>query len=177
MMDRRGMRGLSSWWKPKMWHVLAEQSSIRKSHAMPQRKECLWAGGIRFWDWGQQEVHWRRWSNASVCGQPNVDRPGQGKGVLKNSQIFADILYGWPPIIPSFTKCFEIIMAATLGKKLGPPMPKRSNDSYLRKAKSRRQHALFLWPIKLMLWISNLFLYLIEITRFQKHADGLLTDM
>ena len=33
----------------------------------------------------------------SKCGQPNVDRPGQGEGGgPKNSQIFADILYGWP---------------------------------------------------------------------------------
>ena len=28
--------------------------------------------------------------------QPNVDRPGQDEGGLKNSQICADILYGWP---------------------------------------------------------------------------------
>ena len=35
-------------------------------------------------------------------------------------------------IIPSFTKRFEIMMAATLGKTLGTPMPKRSNDSYLQ---------------------------------------------
>ena len=27
-------------------------------------------------------------------GQPNVDRPGQGEGGRKNSQICADILYG-----------------------------------------------------------------------------------
>ena len=29
-------------------------------------------------------------------GQPNVDRPGQGDGGPKYSQICADILYGWP---------------------------------------------------------------------------------
>ena len=46
-----------------------------------------------------------------------------------------------------------------------------------RKTKSCRQHALFLGPVKLMLWISNLFLHLTEIARFQKHPDGLLTDM
>ena len=34
--------------------------------------------------------------------------------------------------MPRFTKCFEIMMAATLGKNLGPPMPKQSNDSYLQ---------------------------------------------
>ena len=34
--------------------------------------------------------------------------------------------------IPSFTKRFEIMVAETLGKNLGPPMPKRSNDSYLQ---------------------------------------------
>ena len=31
--------------------------------------------------------------------------------------------------------------------------------------------------VKLMLWISNLSPHLIEITCFQKHIDGLLTDM
>ena len=36
-----------------------------------------------------------------------------------------------------------------------------------RKTKSSRQHALFLWPVKLMLWISNLFFHLIEITHFK----------
>ena len=34
--------------------------------------------------------------------------------------------------IPNFTKRFEIMVAATLGKILDPPMPKRSNDSYLQ---------------------------------------------
>ena len=34
--------------------------------------------------------------------------------------------------IPNFTKRFEIMVAATLGKNLGPPMPKRSNDSNLQ---------------------------------------------
>ena len=33
--------------------------------------------------------------------------------------------------IPNFIKCFEIMVAATLGKNLGPSMPKRGNDSYL----------------------------------------------
>ena len=51
----------------KMWHVLAQQTSIRKAYAMPQqKKECLLAGRIRFWDWRQWEVHWWGWSNASV---------------------------------------------------------------------------------------------------------------
>ena len=42
------------------------------------------------------------------------------------------------------------------------------------KTKSRRQQALFLWPVQLMLWISNLFLHLIKLIYFQKH-DDLLT--
>ena len=46
-----------------------------------------------------------------------------------------------------------------------------------RKIKSRRQHALFLWFVKLMFWISSLFHHLIKITCFQKHIDSLLTDM
>ena len=74
-------------------------------------------------------------------------------------------------------KHFEIMVAATLGKNLGPPIPKQSNDSISRKTKTCWQHALFLWPFKLMLWISNLFLQLNEITHFQKHINGLLTDM
>ena len=52
-------------------------------------------------------------------------------------------------------KCFEIMVAAILGKNLGPPMSKRSNDSISRKTKSCRQHASFLRPAKLMLWRSN----------------------
>ena len=32
----------------------------------------------------------------------------------------------------NFTKRFEIIVTATFGKNLGPPMPKRSNESYLQ---------------------------------------------
>ena len=36
-------------------------------------------------------------------------------------------------IIPSFTIHFEVMVAATLWKGLRPPMPKRSNDSYLQK--------------------------------------------
>ena len=31
--------------------------------------------------------------------------------------------------MPRFTKCFEIMVAATLEKNLGSPMPKRSDDS------------------------------------------------
>ena len=34
--------------------------------------------------------------------------------------------------IPNFTKRFKIMVAATLGKNLGPPIPKRSNDSYFQ---------------------------------------------
>ena len=35
-------------------------------------------------------------------------------------------------IIPSFTKRFEIMVAAALGKNLRPRMSKQSNDSYLQ---------------------------------------------
>ena len=50
-----------------------------------------------------------------------------------------------------------------------------------KETKSRRQHAPFLWPVKLMLFIHNmfirnLFLHLTEIICFQTHIDGLLTD-
>ena len=63
------------------------------------------------------------------------------------------------------------MVAATFGKFVEPSMPKRSNDSISRKTKVRRQQALFLWPVELMLWISNLFLQLIKLTCFQKHDD------
>ena len=86
--------------------------------------------------------------------------------------------------MPRFTKCFEIMVAATLRKKPGISnakkeqrdlqCQKRAMTYVSRKTKSRRQHALFLWPVKLMLWISNLFLHLVEITCFQKHTDGYL---
>ena len=46
-----------------------------------------------------------------------------------------------------------------------------------RKTKSRRKHVLFLWTVKFMLSICNMFHNLSEITRFWKHIDGLLTDM
>ena len=45
------------------------------------------------------------WNNTSLvsartgvggCSQPNMDRPGEGRGRFKNSQICTDILYGWP---------------------------------------------------------------------------------
>ena len=35
-------------------------------------------------------------SRGGEGGQPNVYKPGQGKGGPKNSQTCADILYGWP---------------------------------------------------------------------------------
>ena len=34
--------------------------------------------------------------------------------------------------MPRFPKCFEIMLATTLAKNLGPPMPKRSDDSCLQ---------------------------------------------
>ena len=34
-------------------------------------------------------------------------------------------------------------------------MSKQNDDSCLRKTKNRSQHALFLRPVKLLLWISN----------------------
>ena len=56
-------------------------------------------------------------------------------------------------------------------------MTKQNGDSCLQeKLKGRRQNALYLWPDKLMLWISNLFLHLVEITRFLNYIDDLLTD-
>ena len=57
--------------------------------------------------------------------------------------------------IPSFTKRFEVVVAANLGKSLGPPMPKGALIHVSRKTKSRRQNSLFLWLVKLMLWTSK----------------------
>ena len=78
---------------------------------------------------------------------------------------------------PSFRKRFEIMVAATLEKNLDPPMPKRGKDSYLQENQELLTTCILSMTVKLMLWISNLFLYLIEITHFQKYIDGLLTEM
>ena len=56
-------------------------------------------------------------------------------------------------------------------------MPKRGKDSYLQENQELLTTCILSMTVKLMLWISNLFLYLIEITHFQKYIDGLLTEM
>ena len=40
-------------------------------------------------------------------------------------------------IIPNFLKHFEIMVAETPGKTVGPPKPKLSNDSYLQENQER----------------------------------------
>ena len=81
--------------------------------------------------------------------------------------------------VRSFTKHFEIIVTAKqlFGKIWVLQCQNGAMTHISWKTKSCRQNALFLWPVKLMLLISNLLLHLIEISRFQKHIDGLLTDM
>ena len=47
-------------------------------------------------------------------------------------------------IIPSFTKCFEIMVAATLRKAWDLPCQKGAMPHISRNTKRHRQHALFL---------------------------------
>ena len=64
-----------------------------------------------------------------------------------------------------------------LGKTWDLQCQNRAKNHVSRKTKNRRQHALFLWTVEFMLWISNLFLHLAEVTHFEKHIDGLLRGM
>ena len=80
-------------------------------------------------------------------------------------------------ILSSFPKHFEIMVPATLGKTLGPPMPKLSNDSNLQENPEPCTTCTLSRTCLIDVVKSNLFYHLIEITYFQKHIDGLLTDM
>ena len=57
--------------------------------------------------------------------------------------------------------CFEIMVGAILGKKLGSLMKKQSDDSCLQEKQEQQATCTFLWPVKLILWIRNLFLHLL----------------
>ena len=61
------------------------------------------------------------------------------------------------------------MVAATPGKNLGPQMPKWSNDSYLHENQEPETTCTFSMTCLIDVVISNLFLHLIEITRFQNH--------
>ena len=80
-------------------------------------------------------------------------------------------------IMSSFTTRFEIMVAATLGKILGPQRPRQRNESYLWE----NQEPWTKCTLSMTYWTdvvsNNLFPHLIKITCFQKHVDGLLTDM
>ena len=69
------------------------------------------------------------------------------------------------------------MVAATLGKNLGPPMPKRSNDSYLQENQELYTTCTLSMTYQINVVNKQLVPPLIEITHFQKHIDGLLTDM
>ena len=76
-----------------------------------------------------------------------------------------------------FTKYFEIMVATTLGKNQGPAMPKRSNDSCLQENQELQTTCIL--PMNFQIYVLNkqLVPHLTEITRFEKHIDGLITDM
>ena len=69
------------------------------------------------------------------------------------------------------------MVAATLGKNLGLPMPKRSNDSFLQENQELWTTGTLSMTCQIDIVKSNLFHHLIEITCFQKYINGLLTDM
>ena len=79
-------------------------------------------------------------------------------------------------IMPSFTKHFEVMVEATLGKTLGPPVPKLSNDSYHQENQELYTTCTLSMTFQTDVVKSNLFHRLIEIACFQKHIDDLLTD-
>ena len=58
------------------------------------------------------------------------------KTLLQDGQIInlnnIRVVFQKYTFIPSFTKRVDIMVAATLGKNLDPPMPKRSNHPYLQ---------------------------------------------
>ena len=74
----------------------------------------------------------------------------------------------WYTIIPSLTKRFEMVVTGILRKNLGPPMPKQNDDSCLQGDQESSSTCTFLCPVKLMLRISNFFLYLFDLTLYQK---------
>ena len=55
--------------------------------------------------------------------------------------------------MPRFTKCFEIMVATTLGKNLGPPMPKRSDDSCLQETKESQTTCTL--PMNCQIYVVN----------------------
>ena len=61
-----------------------------------------------------------------------------------------------------------MMVTATLGKNLGPRMPKQNDGSCLREDQEPYSTCTFLWPVKLMLTISSFFLHLVEIILYQK---------
>ena len=56
-------------------------------------------------------------------------------------------------------------------------MPKWSNDSYLQENQVLQTTCTLSMTYQINFVNSNLFIHLTEITRFQKHVDGLRTDM
>ena len=56
-------------------------------------------------------------------------------------------------------------------------MPKRSNESYLQENQELETTRTPSMTCQINVGTSNLFLHLTEIIRFQKHIDGLLTDI
>ena len=81
---------------------------------------------------------------------------------VNNKQMFYEspllrIFYyiWWYTIISILIKRFEVMLTATLGKNLGPSMPEQSDDSCLQEKQDTLVTCSFLYPVKLMFWISN----------------------
>ena len=69
-------------------------------------------------------------------------------------------------ITPSLTKRFEMMVTATIGKNLGPPLSKQNDDPCLQEDQKPYSTCTFLCPVKLKLRISNFFLHLVDITLY-----------
>ena len=75
-------------------------------------------------------------------------------------------------IVHYYTQFNETLLdkvGAILKENLGPPITKRSYDSCLKENQKRWATCTFLWSVKLMSSISNLFFHLVEMTSYQKY--------
>ena len=78
--------------------------------------------------------------------------------------IFASyfLLHSVSLVILSWTEHFNIMVRAAVKKSLRSPMAKQSHNLCLPESQEQYAICTFLWPVKLMLWINNLFLHLVE---------------
>ena len=78
------------------------------------------------------KIEVQRWFLKYLRFNPPVTQDLFGRWVNNKHKLYKRLLVHYKyTIIPSFTKLFQVIVVATLGKNLGPPMPKLSNNSCL----------------------------------------------